>query len=463
MERDGDVPDEVWHLPSGVTLRVAKERHPLGGVMIVFEDITEKISLERQFNTQIKVQKATLNNLSEGIAVFGGDGALKLHNKAFQKLWRLQDNDFNAEQHVEDLLKLIGARIEDDPESLKKLRSCITSLSPEDRTAQGGVEIPLTDGRTLMIGVEPLPDGATLARFLDITDSKERETALKERNAILENADRLKSKFVDHVSYQLRTPLSTIVGFSEMLDGQMFGVLNDRQKDYIASILTASYHLRDLINDIIDLAAIDAGKMDINREPTDVRALLENAATFAALKAEDTRVALKIDCAKDIGEASLDEQRIKQILFNMLSNAFAYTGAGGEVTIGASRANGIVKLWVQDSGRGLSSKDQSKAFDAFESRGPGAGAGLGLALVERFVKLHNGWVRLETREGHGAKIVCFLPESDTGRDTGATTIEGQAKVTSQTEEPKAKKAPKRKRRTRRGTAASGSPRPQAAE
>ncbi|MEZ5892884.1 MAG: PAS-domain containing protein [Parvularculaceae bacterium] len=408
-ERLGGAPDEIWHLPDGRTLRVARIRHPLGGAMVAFEDITEKIALEAQFNTQIKVQKATLNNLAEGVAVFGGDGGLRLYNKAFQKLWRLDGRQLDARPHVDAVVENLAKLAKDANPAFDALRRCVSSKSHADRQTLEFQEIRLADGRTMAIGAEPLPDGATLAHFLDVTDSKEREKELKERNAILENADRLKSKFVDHVSYQLRTPLSTIIGFSEMLDGQMFGVLNDRQKDYIASILSASYHLRDLINDIIDLAAIDAGQMGLSLAETDIRKMLESAATFAALKAEDTQVALKIDCPKDIGAAALDEKRIRQVLFNLLSNAFAYTGAGGAVTIGARKVGDAVKIWVADTGRGLSPADQARAFDAFESRGPSAGAGLGLALVERFVKLHNGWVRMESSEGKGACITLFLP------------------------------------------------------
>lgn len=408
--RDGGAPDEIWHLPDGRAIRVAKQRHPLGGVMAAFEDITESLELEARYNTQIKVQKATLNNLAEGVAVFGADGALRLYNKAFQKLWRLDATTLDKRPHIDAILGQLESRTRQGEKPLSTLRRCVTSKSPEDREPLSATEIILEDGRSLAFGTEPLPDGATLAHFLNITDSKEREKDLKERNAILENADRLKSKFVDHVSYQLRTPLSTIIGFSEMLDGQMFGVLNDRQKDYIASVLSASYHLRDLINDIIDLAAIDAGKLELDLNASDIRALLESAATFAALKAEDTQVSLKVDCPKDIGHADIDERRIKQVLFNLLSNAFAYTSAGGTVTVGASRTGGALKIWVSDTGRGLSPADQAKAFDAFESRGPSAGAGIGLALVERFVKLHNGWVRMDSSQGEGACITCFLPD-----------------------------------------------------
>lgn len=408
-ERDGREPDEIWHIPDGRTLRVARSRHPLGGALIVFDDITEKMKLEARFNTQINVQRATLNNLSEGVAVFGADGRLRLHNTAFQKMWRLDETLLGQRPHIEAAIAAMGDRVTAGGEFLALAKRRATSMSPEDRKPIREEILALSDGRTISLGAEPLPDGATLLYFLDVTDSREREKELKERNALLEDIDRQKSKFVDRVSYQLRTPLATIIGFTEMLDGQMFGVLNDRQKDYIASILSASYHLRDLITDIIDLAAIDAGKMTIDAEDVDIRELLTNAATYAALKAEDTQVSLSVECERDVGIIKADPRRLKQILYNLLSNAFAYTGAGGSVTIGADRAPGLVRIWVADSGRGVSPDDQARVFDPFESSGPSAGAGLGLSLVQRFVSLHGGWVRMESAPGAGTRVTCFLP------------------------------------------------------
>lgn len=409
VERNGREPDEIWNLPDARTLRVSRSRHPLGGVLIVFDDITEKMALEARYNTQINVQRATLNNLSEGVAVFGADGRLRLYNTAFQKMWRLDEATLAARPHVEATFGAMGDRITSGGDLLSLAKRRATSMSPEDRKPIRDEILTLSDGRTLSLGAEPLPDGATLVYFLDVTDSREREKELKERNALLEDIDRQKSKFVDHVSYHLRTPLSSIIGFAEMIDGQMFGVLNDRQKDYIASILSASYHLRDLITDIIDLAAVDAGQVTLDAEDIDIRELLTSAATYSALKAEDTQVSLSVECDKDIGVIRADPRRLKQILFNLLSNAFAYTGAGGAVTLGADRAPGLVRIWVADSGRGVSPTDQARVFEAFESSGPSAGAGLGLSLVQRLVSLHGGWVRLESAPGDGTRVTCFLP------------------------------------------------------
>lgn len=409
QERNGQAPDEIWNLPDGRVIRVASSRHPRGGVLVLFEDITEKMKLEARFNTQLNVQRATLNNLAEGVAVFGADGLLHLHNTAFQKLWRLDNAALSARPHIEKVMASMNGRVKHGGDVLESVKRRATSFSPEDRTPIREGILTLTDGRTFSFGTEPLPDGATLVFFLDITDSREREKELRDRNAFLEDIDHQKSKFVDHVSYNLRTPLNTILGFTEMLEGQMFGVLNDRQKDYVASILTAAHHLRDLITDIIDLAAIDAGKLELDTETVDVRDLLTNAATYAALKAEDTQVKLHVQCPSDIGAIEADPQRLKQVLFNLLSNAFAYTGSGGSVTLGADKSPGLLRFWVTDSGRGVSTGDQAKAFDAFESSGPSAGAGLGLSLVQRFINLHGGWVRMESSPGEGTNVTCFLP------------------------------------------------------
>jgi signal transduction histidine kinase len=435
-ERDGREPDEVWNLTDGRMLRVVRARHPMGGVLIVFDDITEKMQLEARFNTQINVQRATLNNLSEGVAVFGADGRLRLYNTAFQRMWRLDESLLAGRAHIEALSAAMTDRVTSGEQQLASIRRRATSMTPEDRVPLREETLILSDGRTLSFGTEPLPDGATLVYFLDITDSREREKELKARNELLEDIDRQKSRFVDHVSYQLRTPLATIIGFTEMLDGQMFGVLNEKQKDYIAAILAASHHLRDLITDIIDLAVIDAGKMTIDAEDVDLKDLLTNAAAYAALKAEDTQVSLSVSCDKDIGAIRADPRRLKQVLFNLLSNAFAYTGAGGAVTIGADRSPGFVRLWVADSGRGVSPEDQARVFDPFESSGPSAGAGLGLSLVQRLIKLHGGWVRMESAPGEGTRVTCYLP-ADPRRADAPTEPSGNVVIARGGRAPKA--------------------------
>ncbi len=406
---EGAAPDDSWDLPDGRSLRVRQHRHALGGVSVLFEDITETLDLQSRFTTQIGVQRATLNNLAEGVAVFGADGRLALHNQSFERLWSLTRENLTGLPHFDALQAEFLDQAPDAEATFQKLKNKVVAFAPEDRTELVGEEIRLRSGRFLQSATSPLPDGATLVTFLDITDSRERQKELEIRNQILEDADRIKTRFVDHISYQLRNPLNTIIGFTEMLEREMVGALNDKQKDYANTILTASTHLLDLIDDIIDLAAIDAGRLGLDMDEVDVRELVESAATFAALKAEDSQVKLRVDCPKDIGTIKADERRLKQVLFNLLANGFTFTEAGGEVVLGAARDGEMVKIWVADTGRGVSPQDQATIFDRFESAGPGAGAGLGLALVNSFIELHGGLVFLSSREGEGTTVTCHLP------------------------------------------------------
>jgi len=404
-------PNELWSLPDGRTLLLARQRHPFGGVLTVFEDITDELQLKTRYNTLIGVQRATLNNLAEGVAVFGSDGQLQLYNAAFQELWGLPQDLIAARPHFEKLIAAIDPQVRDGGAHWSRISERITSLTDDHRTPLAGCEVERRDGKTYLYATEPLPDGATLLAFLDVTDSKMREKALEERNEALQAADEMKSAFVSHVSYQLRTPLNTIIGFSELLESEMFGALNERQREYASGVLTASHQLLDLINDIIDLATIEAGRMSLDLGDVDLKDTLQSAVKLAALKAEDTQVGLRLACPDDIGVIRADERRLKQVLFNLLSNAFAFTAPGGEVELGAERAGPEVRIWVSDTGCGIQARDQARAFDRFEGRGAGSGAGLGLSLVRSFVELHGGWVALKSSPNKGTTVICHLPET----------------------------------------------------
>ena len=411
---EGAAPDEIWNLPSGRTLKVSAQRHALGGVTVVYEDKTDQFSLESRYKEQSKVQKETLNNLAEGVAVFSADGRLALYNRSFKTMWSM-DSVQMAGLPWDEIAEQMVALTPGSEAILADIKRRVTSFEAEHRVPHQGEEMRLEDGRTIANATNPLPDGATLVTFLDVTDAKEREKELEVRNSILEETDRIKTKFVDHISYQLRDPLNSIIGFTEFLEMELVGELNDRQKDYVASILTASNTQLDLVNDIIDLAAIDAGKLDLDVEAVDLTGLVRKAATYSTLKAEDAEVQLRLD----VDEADLrvmgDEKRLRQVVFNLLSNAFAFTDPGGEVTLTARRDGDAVSISVTDTGRGASPEDAARAFDRFESAGPGAGAGIGLALVNAYVSMHGGFVRMESIEGAGTTVTCHLPVGDVPR------------------------------------------------
>ena len=402
-------PDEVWHLPDGRTLRMVAQHHPFGGLIYLFEDVSSLVALESSLNRLISTQKGTLDNLYEGVALFGSDGRLKLYNPAFVKIWHLGARNLDDEPHfdqVSNWCSILFGELDD----WHPLRQTVTEIARERRTLEGNQ--PRADGSVVQYAAIPLPDGATLLSFIDVSDTIRIERALRERNEALETADRLKSEFVGHVSYHLRTPLNTIQGFGEILDQEMFGALNDKQHEYTGAILEASEQLMALINDILDLATIEAGAMALEITDVNIYQVLQAAVNLTAKRALDEGLALKLECLETIGSIRADERRVKQIVFNLLSNAIAFTPDGGQVTVGAERANSQIRIWVEDTGSGIAPQRMANVFERFESHGGEGrrGAGLGLSLVKSFVELHGGWVAIESTEGAGTKVVCHMPE-----------------------------------------------------
>ena len=402
-------PDEVWHLPDGRTLRIAAQHHPFGGLLYLYEDLSNMVALESSFNRLIETQRATLDNLYEGVALFGSDGRLKLYNQSFVRIWHLGARNLEGEPHFDQIASWCSVLF-GELNDWQLIQQTVTEISKERRTQEGNQA--RADGSVVQYAAIPLPDGATLLSFIDISDTFRIERALRERNEALETADRLKSEFVGHVSYHLRTPLNTITGFGELLEQEMFGALNEKQHEYSSGILEASNQLMALINDILDLATIEAGAMALEIDTVDVFQVLQSAVNLTAKRALDAGLVLKLECNESIGTIRADERRIKQIVFNLLSNAISFTQEGGQVTVGAKRAGPQVCVWVEDTGSGIAPKRMANVFERFESHGGEGrrGAGLGLSLVKSFVELHGGWVSMESDEGAGTKVACFLPE-----------------------------------------------------
>lgn len=405
----GELPEEMWHLPDGRTLRMVAQPHPFGGLLYLFEDVSSLVALESSLNRLIGVQKGTLDNLYEGVALFGSDGRLKLYNPAFVRIWHLSARNLEQEPHFDQVASWCSILF-GDLDDWRALRQTITEITGERRSVEG--RQARADGSVIQYAVIPLADGGTLLSFYDISDTIRIERALRERNEALETADRLKSEFVGHVSYHLRTPLNTIQGFGEILEREMFGGLNTKQHEYTAAILQASEQLMALINDILDLATIEAGGMALELTDVDLHSVLQGAVNLTNKKAIDAGLSLKLDVPADIGRIRADERRIKQVVFNLLSNAIAFTPEGGAVSVGADRGAGHVRIWVSDTGEGIAPQRQATVFERFESHGGQGrrGAGLGLSLVKSFVELHGGWVALESVEGQGTVVICHLPD-----------------------------------------------------
>ncbi|GGE42991.1 two-component sensor histidine kinase [Marinicauda pacifica] len=413
-----ETPDELWSLPDGRTLRVARQRHPHGGLLFIFEDMTDQLTLQARYTTLMKVQRATLDRLNEAVAVFGSDGKLKLSNAAFAKVWNL-DAEALENAPFEQVADACHALFP-DPDRWNELKARITDPGPDARKATTG-EIRRSDGTVLTWLTRPLPDGATLIAWDDITDSRRIEAALRDKAEALEASERIKTEFVKHVSYQLRTPLTTIGGYADLLAAGLAGELNDGQKDHMSAIQSASGQLAKLIDDILDIAAIDAGQLELELGDVRLDEMAEEACNLLASRAEHESVRLNLAFAEEGAAIRADSNRIKQVLYNLITNAMDHVDAGGEVEIGARIEGNDACLWVNDDGRGIAPERQAKIFERFES-GEGGGAGLGLALVNDIVRLHGGWVELESEPGKGTTVMCHLPTTASG-DHSAPELE----------------------------------------
>jgi signal transduction histidine kinase len=398
-----------WHLPSGQTLRVIAELHPFGGVTYLYDDVTEQIRLESQYRELIGVQRETVDNLHEGVALFGTDGKLKLFNPTFSRVWGLDAAALAEEPHIREVIAHCR-QFHADERIWDEIKIVTTSLDSGRRSLQG--RLTRNDGVVLDYATVPLPDGNTLLTFVDVTASAGIEKALRERNEALIAADRLKTNFLSNVSYELRTPLTNIIGFAEAMALGIAGELAPKQVEYLQHIRTSSRDLLSIIDAILDLTTIDAGAMELKLAAIDVAELLQATADAAAEAIERRDLTLNIEMAEDAASFVGDLKRVRQILANLLSNAVGFSDAGATIRMGARRDAHQVLLWVSDTGRGIDPDYQEKVFERFQARpisGGHRGPGLGLSLVKSFVELHEGEVSLISRLGRGTTVICRFP------------------------------------------------------
>jgi signal transduction histidine kinase len=410
--------EHMWHLPDGRTLRVVTTPNPEGGVTYLYDDVTERLDMHRRYDALIKVQSETLDHLAEAVAVFGSDGRVRLHNPAFQRMWKLSHEALDQRPHIEAVTAWCQAQ-HDDNLVWRKLRAVVTAIDNREPLAE---RIERRDGTVLNLATVPLPDGATLVTFQDVTDTINVERALRERNEALEAANSIKIDFVHHVSYELRSPLTNIIGFANLLGDPAFGPLNPKQAEYLGYITASTNALLALINNILDLATIDAGAMTLNLSDVDIRASMEAAAEGIQDRLSRNHITLDIRTPANIGSFIADERRLRQILFNLLSNAVGFSPAGETVTLSAQRRPDSVVFSITDHGPGIPATARDKVFEWFETDSMGSqhrGPGLGLSLVRSFVELHGGTVTIDSAAGQGTTVTCFFPAGHAAKQTAA--------------------------------------------
>ncbi|MBI1205709.1 MAG: PAS domain-containing protein [Azospirillum sp.] len=428
--------ESLMHLPDGTTLRSLVVPHPLGGLMFVLEDVTNTLALESSYNTLIAVQQETLDNLAEGIAVFGGDGRLKLSNPAYAKVWDLEPTALRGEPHVTDVMEKVKEFF-DYGENWDDFKADMVASTLE-RTGRSG-RLSRVDGSVIEFSNVPLPDGAVLTTFLDVSDSVRVERALRAANAALEAADHLKSEFLANVSHHLRTPLHSIMGFAELLTSQSAGPLNPRQLECCQAVLVGAEQLLALINDVLDLATIEAGYMGLDLSRIDLADLLAGVAGLAREWALKNDLHLEVDCPADIGPLEGDEKRLKQALFDLVGSAIRVAVPGSILVLSAEGRGDHTVLSVSAGVARMHRGAGGVAAAALPGRGSDGGndgedgsarvAGhvpdrLGLALVRGCIDLHGGWIEVDAESDRRLIVRCVLPvHPELQVPSGATAAE----------------------------------------
>ncbi|MDB5698864.1 MAG: sensor histidine kinase, partial [Alphaproteobacteria bacterium] len=405
--------EEDWLLPGGKHLRVVAQPLPDGGLLLIFEDRTEQIQLASARDTLLRVRTATFDNLFEAVGVFASDGRLHLWNNRFRELWQFEEEQLAAHPRVDTLTPHLAKKLK-NPAHASLMRELVRTATIERKQRKGRVS--LVDGRDFEFAAVPLPDGNALFTMLDITDSRVIETALRERNEALEEADQLKTAFVSNMSYELRTPLTSISGFAEMLAGGYAGELPTQASDYVSAILDSVVRLGVLIDDVLDLTQSDSGSLLLAEDRVDLAALCREAAADFKATADRKEIDFVIEVKRSAGEINGDQRRLRQSLDNLLRNAFAYTSEGGKVTLRAGGNAKQAEISVSDNGAGIAPADQARVFDRFSRSADGqagedAALGLGLPLAKQFVEAHGGSIELQSKLGEGTVVIVRLPRT----------------------------------------------------
>lgn len=407
---------EIWHMASGSTLEViANPNLEAGGVIYVFKDITEHLKLQSANSAILVVQRETLNALSEGVAVFGTDGRLRLHNSRLSSIWKLPINELGQQPHIDQIALSCGKSIPEDGEEIwQQLKTSVIDLEPGRKDKSG--RIKRKDGRLVDYAIVRLPDAQTLLTFSDVTKSANYETILKERNEALETADLLKDAFVQNVSHELRVPLTSIIGFADLLATDSFGPLSDQQRKYTDYIRSSSATLGTLIDNILDLTNVDAGIARLDLQELDIVSLVEKAKTGFSATLVGTDSATPLNLHVSIPEPTpkfiADGKRIVQILYNLLSSASKFSDPGSQIELIVEENSGWIRFNIIDQGIGI----PQELKDALEKPDNGQSlkelqrsSGIGLSIVKAFVEMHGGNLSMHANSPSGNRVIATLP------------------------------------------------------
>ncbi len=399
----GEAQEEAWPLSDGTHLRVIAQPMPDGGLVLIAEDRTEQLALSATRDTLLRTRTATFDSLFEALAVFAPDGRLQLWNRSFAGIWGLEAEQLEGHPSAPELLDAIAPNLERKKRA-QDVGEVIRSATL-DRKEQGG-RITLADGRTLEFAGVPLPDGNGLLTVLDITASQMAEDALRERNKALEAADQIKTRFLSNMSYEFRTPLTSIGGFAELLQSGVAGELSDQGREYVEAILTSVERLTDQVENVLDLSQSEAGLLPLNKKPVELLQFVADVVRTREAAITDAGISLDLRGSKSSGKIEVDERQLGKAISQLLDNAIAATPKGGKILVDLSKPKGVAQIVVSDNGAGMSKAELAQAMDGeIDAKRQG----LGIPLARQLVESHGGTLEIESVKGQGTAAIIRIP------------------------------------------------------
>lgn len=385
-----DIIQETWYLSDGKIIKLSIAPYVVSGLVFFFEDISDKINLERGFNTMVAVQKETIDHLHEGILVVGNDYQIRLLNPS---LHSILDIDVNV-RHFNSLQSILGFDI------FQAVQTYMSMRRPEKMEC-------ILNKKYVECSYVPLPDGSHLLCLTDISHRFLIEKSMKEKNLLLEQTDHLKTEFISHISYEIKSPLNTIMGFLDILTHQYFGNLNERQLDYCKEIHIASQRLLNLVEDMIDLANIETGDLKLNYATISLDVFLKSVYDLLYGRAYDQGVEVMIDNQITWSSFDGDDTCLKHVLFNLFNHSMKFTLSGGHILLRVyEEPAGWINFSISDSGTHINFEEITSVLENDDYFREKSHTVLSLSLVKRLVKLHQGRIFLD----RDFQIICQFPK-----------------------------------------------------
>ena len=405
-----DEPEDVnWPLPDTTHLRVVAQPLPDGGLVMIAEDRTEQLALSATRDTLLRTRTATFDSLFEALAVFAPDGHLELWNRGFPIAWGLESEVLDGHPQAEQLLEKIAEQLA-DPKEIAQIGQTIRAATLDRKDREGRIE--LADGRILSYAGVPLPDGNGLLTALDVTASQQAEQALRERNRALEEADSVMTRFLANMSYEFRTPLTSIGGFAELLSQGIAGELSPQAQEYIQAITASVGKLSEQVENVLDLSQSEAGLMPLRKTKIELLPFIEQIVR----KREDeiVKAGLSLHLNGDAKKAvEADRQQLQRAIAHLLDNAITHTPDGGRILIDIDARKGVNRIAISDDGKGMSQHELARALEGIRMSEDGKGIerrqGLGIPLARQLVEAHDGTLEFTTRKNVGTTAVITLP------------------------------------------------------